>query len=178
MILATGQNKRPGRGGFTLIEMIMVMTLLVVLISMIAPNLSGFIRGRALDSEARRMIALMHAAQSRAVSEGMPMMFWVDGKSGQYGMAEETPPTAAGDPKAEVLQAADNLQLSVVNVGGNAMTTFKYAGANVPAIRFLADGSVDEDSPHMVRIDSADGTSLWLTETKIRTGYEVQDTAN
>ena len=172
-MLSIGQNKRSAGGGFTLIELILVMTLLVVLFSMVAPNLSGFIRGRALDSEGRRMVALMHAAQSRAISEGMPMMFWINGKAGQYGVEEETPP-AGGDAQAEMLSLADNLQVTVLNTGMTAMTTFH----NVPAIRFQADGMVDEDSPHQVRIDSAAGGSLWLVEMKNRTGYEPRNTAN
>ncbi len=70
---------------FTLIELILVLALLVVITSIAAPAMSRFIRGRALDSEARRLAALMHAAQSRAVSEGAPMMLWVDEKTGGYG---------------------------------------------------------------------------------------------
>src|SRR5208282_2111327 len=56
---------------FTLVELILVLALLVIVTSLVAPAMSNFIRGRALDSEARRLCALMHAGQSRAVSEGM-----------------------------------------------------------------------------------------------------------
>jgi len=76
--------------GFTLIELILVLALLVIITSIAAPAMSRFVRGRALDSEARRLIALMHAAQSRAVSEGAPMMLWVDEKAGGYGVEAET----------------------------------------------------------------------------------------
>lgn len=172
-MMSSAGNRRTGRGGFTLVELILVMALLVVAVSLIAPRMSGFVRGRALDSEARRMIALMHAAQSRAVSEGTTVMFWVDEKQGEYGMEQETPP-AGGDPLAEHLDAADSLSLAVLNAGGTAMTTFHH----LPAIRFLADGTVDEDSPHTVRIDSGDGGSLWLVESRNRMGYEISDTGN
>jgi prepilin-type N-terminal cleavage/methylation domain-containing protein len=60
----------PAERAFTLIELILVLALLVIITSLAAPAMSNFIRGRALDSEARRLLALMHAAQSRAVSEG------------------------------------------------------------------------------------------------------------
>src|SRR6516162_6663029 len=70
------------RPAFTLIELILVLALLVIITSIAAPTMSRFIRGRALDSEAQRMMALMHAAQSRAVSEGAPMMLWLDEKTG------------------------------------------------------------------------------------------------
>src|ERR1022692_651444 len=57
---------------FTLIELILVLALLGIITSMVAPAMSNFVRGRALDSEARRVFALIHAGQTRAVSEGMP----------------------------------------------------------------------------------------------------------
>ena len=70
--------------------------------------MSNFIRGRALDSEARRLMALMHAGQSRAVSEGLPMVLWVDEKQGAYGLQAETT-GQNGDPKAENLIGGFNV---------------------------------------------------------------------
>jgi type II secretion system protein H len=156
---------------FTLIELILVLALLVIITSIAAPAVSKFIRGRALDSEARRLAALMHAAQSRAVSEGAPMMLWVDEKTGGYGLAAETS-GQNGDPKAEDLTVDSTLAISVMNVGTGVQTTFK----NLPAIKFLADGTVDESSPQTLKLTDSDGFSRWLTETKLRTGYEINDT--
>ena len=156
---------------FTLIELILVLALLVVITSIAAPAMSKFIRGRALDSEARRLIALMHAAQSRAVSEGMPMMLWVDEKAGGYGFEAETS-GQNGDTKAEELTVDSTLAISVMNLGTGVQTTFK----NLPAIRFLADGTVDENSPQTLKLTDSDGFARWLAETKLRTGYEINDT--
>jgi hypothetical protein len=44
---------------------------------------------------------------------------------------------------------------------------------HLPAIRFLADGTVDEDSPTALKLTDSDGFSRVLTETSLRTGYEV-----
>src|SRR5438045_1985721 len=74
------------RGAFTLIEMILIMALLVIAISFLTPKLSGFFRGRTLDSEARQLMALMHNGQSRAVSRGVPMVLWFDSKAESYGL--------------------------------------------------------------------------------------------
>jgi len=156
---------------FTLIELILVLGLLVIITSIAAPAMSKFIRGRALDSEARRLIALMHAAQSRAVSEGAPMMLWVDEKAGGYGLEAETS-GQNGDTKAEDLTVDSTLQISVLNAGTGVQTTFK----NLPAIRFLADGTVDENSPQTLKLTDSDGFSRWLAETPLRTGYEINDT--
>src|SRR5271154_5507920 len=122
---------------FTLIELILVLALLVIITSLAAPSMANFIRGRALDSEARRMVALMHAGQSRAVSEGLPMVLWVDEKQGAYGLQTETT-GQTGDAKAEALTLDSTLQIAVLTTGLGTPTTIN----NLPAIRFLADGTV------------------------------------
>ena len=170
MTLATGNpGKRRNQCAFTLVEMILVVVLLVVAVSIVAPRMSGFVRERALDSEARRFLSLANAAQSRAVSEGMPMMLWIDEKNDKYGLEEETPGKIA-DTKAEDFTADENVMVAVMNLNGSA-TTFK----NLPAIRFLADGTVDENSPQMVKLTGSTGAALWLLESADRRGYEISD---
>jgi type II secretion system protein H len=171
MTSATGQNNFCRRG-FTLIELILVMALLVIIVSIAAPAMAKFIRGRALDSEARRLAALMHAGQSRAVSEGMPMMLWIDEKAGTYGMEAETS-GQNGDPKAENLAADALLKIGVINTGTGGQATFN----NLPAVKFLPDGTVDETSPQTVALQDADGFGRLLVLNKLRTGYEVTDTS-
>jgi type II secretion system protein H len=169
MTLATGQNDF--RRAFTLIELILVMALIVIAVSMIAPRMANFIRGRALGSEAQRLLALMHEGQSRAVSEGTPMMLWIDEKGAAYGLAAETSGTA-GDAKAEELTLDSTLQIAVLNVGTTATATFN----NLPAIKFLPDGTVDESSVPTLKMTDSAGFSRWLIETAGRTGYEIRDT--
>ncbi len=156
---------------FTLIELILVMALVVVITSLAAPAMSNFIRGQALDSEARRLMALIHAGQSRAVSEGLPMVLWLDEKQGAYGLQAETP-GRNGDPKAENLALDTSLQIAVVNNGSAGTTRF----GGLPAIRFLPDGTVDENSPQTLRLADAKGHALWLIESRDRNGYEIQNT--
>jgi type II secretion system protein H len=170
MTLSIGQNDFRRRA-FTLIELIFVLALLVIITSIAVPAMSKFIRGRALGSESRRLMALMHAAQSRAVSEGAPMMLWIDEKSDAYGVAAETS-GQNGDAKAEDLSVDPTLQISVLNVATGAQTTFN----NLPAIRFLPDGTVDESSPQTLELVDSAGAASWLVETRNRSGYEISDT--
>lgn len=158
---------------FTLIELILVLALLVVMAALVLPRMSGFVQGRALDSEAQRLMGLMHATQSRAVSEGMPMMLWVDEKAGTYGSEAETS-GQNGDPKAEDLTVDSALQIAVLKTGTGTQTTFK----NLPAIRFLPDGTVDEGSPQTLKLTDSAGFARWLVETGNHQGYEVNDTGN
>jgi type II secretion system protein H len=161
------------RHAFTLIELILVLALLVIITSITVPAMSKFIRARALGSEAQRLMALMHVGQSRAVSEGLPMMLWVDEKQSAYGLEAETS-GQSGDPKSENLSVDSTLQIMVSNVGRSAPTTFK----NLPAIRFLADGMVDENSPQTLQLTDSTGVSRWLIESRNRMGYEISDRQN
>ena len=174
------------RRAFTLIELILVLALLVIITSIAAPAMSKFVRGQAINTEARQMMALMHLAQSRAVSEGMPMVLWINSQQNTpttYGVAAEnsgqTEQTRkngqngqTSDPKAEQLVLNSVLTLSVLNLGSGVQTTFN----NLPAIRFQPDGTVDENSPQTLKLTDTDGFSRWLTETPLRTGYEINDT--
>ena len=156
---------------FTLVELILVLALLGIITSLVAPAMSNFIRGRALDSEARRMFALIHAGQNRAVSEGMPMVLWVDEKKNSYGLEAETV-GQNGDSKAENLTVDETLSLAVMNSGGTAPTTLR----GLPVIRFVPDGSIDEKSPQTLRLTDYAGISRWLLQSKNRMGYEIRDT--
>jgi type II secretion system protein H len=174
-MFVTGQNNNRRRG-FTLIELILVLSLLVIITSIAAPAMSRFIRGRALDTEARRLLALIHLAQSRAVSEGQPMLLWVDEKANTYGLVAETAGQTAGraagqtdDAKAETLTVDSTLVIAVLNTGTGAQSQYNH----LPAIRFLADGTVDEGSPQSLKLTDGDGFSRQLSETRLRTGYEV-----
>lgn len=159
------------RRAFTLIELILILALLVVITSLVAPAMSTFIRGRSLDAEARRFISLTHAAQSRAVSEGMPVMLWVNEKENTYGVELETPGDN-GDAKAESLNIDDTLQVAVIKTSVGAQTTLH----GLPAIKFLPDGTIDESSPQKLQLTHADGGVLWLVESRNHMGYEIRDT--
>ena len=161
--------RRPAHG-FTLIELILVMTLLVIAVSVAAPRLSGFFHGRSLASEARRLLSLVHAGQSRAASEGAPMLLWIDAAQRAYGLTAETP-AAAGDPDALEFSLEDNLQLSA-----SPAQSVAVLGRRVPAIRFLPEGSIDESSPASLRLSDADGAALWLVQANHRGTYEIRNT--
>lgn len=164
-----GAPRRPA-AGFTLIELILVMTLLVVAVSVMMPRLSGFFHGRTLASEARQLLALVHAGQSRAASEGMPMLLWVDAAQRAYGLTADTA-APAGDPDALEFPLAGDLQLSAMPA-----TSVPVRGRHVPAIRFLPEGTIDESSPASVRLSDADGTALWLVQEDHHATYEIRNT--
>ena len=165
-------------------ELILVMTVLAIAVSITAPALSNFFRGRTLDSEARRLLSLTRHGQSRAVSEGMPMELWFDSANQTYGLEAEASfePT---DSKAVNIQMDSDMQLQVVSLpagqasvstGSTAASTLapKSNHSNLPRIRFLADGSIAETSPQMVQLTGRDGSSRWLALSRNHLGYEIR----
>jgi Tfp pilus assembly protein FimT len=148
--------------------LILVLTLLAIAAAFIAPALSNFMRGRALDAEAGRLLSLGRAAQSRAVSEGLPILLWLDAAQGAYGTESETR-AGATDPKALEFTLSDSVQMAIVG-SAPAATSARH----LPAIRFLPDGSIDESSPARVRLTDTTGAVLWFVQTRNRMGYEIQ----
>jgi Tfp pilus assembly protein FimT len=165
--------------------LLLVLTIMVAAMSISAPILANFFRGRTLDSEARRLLALTHSGQSRAVGEGVPMRLWVDGPEGAYGLAEEAGWTAR-DPKAENFTLDRDLHIQVINANKpkaasspSALPTSAQSSANprnLPEIRFLPDGSIDEGSPQAVRLFDRDGSSVWLAQSTNHLNYELRKT--
>lgn len=176
-------GKSNSRTGFTLIELILVMAILTIAVSITAPALSNFFRGRTLDSEARRMLGVMHQAQSRAASEGLPMDVWIDANQGLYGLEAE-PSFEAQDPRAATLSVEGNVVLQVGNAGPNQPASlnqlgnnFKSSHPNVPRVRFLPDGTIDPQSPPSIQLTGRMGDSLWLTRATNGLNYEIRNRA-
>ena len=177
MTLPTGRNpvrsnERPGGRAFTLIELIVVMTMLAVVISVTAPVLSRFFHGRVLDSEARRLLALTRHGQSRAVSEGIPMVLWVDTDQHAYGLQEE-PGYEDTDPKAVGFALNPELQLDVIQADGSSGLAAGMQGV----IRFQPDGSISEGSAEGLRVSEQDGAEIWLIRSLNRLNYEIATNA-
>lgn len=187
---AAGGARSPQIRAFTLVELLLVMAVMVAAISIAGPTLANFFRGRTLDSEARRLLALTHAGQSRAVSEGVPMRLWVDVEQKAYGLNEE-PGWDQQDPKEVEFELDKDLKLEVVKAEKvkmvNAFGAAIFAGPqaaqtnafdakeSLPKIRFLPDGTVEDGSPRAVRLTDRDGVSVWVAQTANRLGYEIRN---
>lgn len=184
---------RPAAGpGFTLIELILVMTILTIAVSVTAPALANFFRGRSLDSEARRMLALTRQGQSRAVSEGIPVELWVDSANGRYGLEAE-PSYEPTDGKAEEFTLSNDMQLEAIDTVPNRSSSTRLSSRNtgpllsqtvlsrhpeLPRIRFLPDGSIADTSPQKLCLTGRDGLSIWLIQARNGLSYELSTGSN
>jgi prepilin-type N-terminal cleavage/methylation domain-containing protein len=175
--------------GFTLIELILVMTVLTIAVSVTAPALANFFRGRTLDSEARRLLALIRHGQSRAVSEGIPVELWFDEQQGVFGLEAE-PSYEPADTRAVRFTLDADLKIEVVKgvaglanipmeegaqeAGLGAVGQVLSTHPDLPRIRFLPDGSFGESSPQILRLVGRDGGSIWVVQSRNQLIYELR----
>jgi type II secretion system protein H len=184
MTSRTGKRRNAKRRqveGFTLIELILVMAIMLIVVAVASPSLSSFFRGRTLDSEARKILAMTRYGQERAVSEGIPVVFWMDVKRSLYGLRQETGYTEQ-DPKAVEYDLAKDLKFSIADVPlATSQTALnkrtRNTDANLPMLRFQADGFIDETSPESVGIQENTGETVWITKSRNQMNYEIQTNA-
>src|SRR6185369_17275731 len=134
------QSAIGSRSAFTLVELILILAVIAITAALVLPRLSGFFRGRVLDSETRQLLALMHHGQSRAVSAGVPMVLWIDEKQSTYGLEEE-PGYSDKDPDAVEFTLDKDLQFEIQKPDAGtaprpAPTTTSGPRADLPSIRF------------------------------------------
>lgn len=174
---------------FTLIELILVMAILTMAVSVTAPTLAHFFRGRTLDSEARRLLALTRNGQNRAIAEGIPMNLWLNTTEKTIGLDAE-PSFETADPRAVEFNLDSSVQISVdsqpavsslaTNVSGihpistASISQPKLTHPGLPTIRFLPDGTFGDASPQSLRLTSRDGVSLWVALAPDRLSYEIR----
>ena len=181
-------KRRLSTRGFTLVELILVMVLMVVVASLVAPSMSSFFRGRSLDSEARRFISLTRFAQNRAVSEGGPMVLWVDAEQRAYGLIQEAT-YAEVDAKPITYELAEDVEIQtgfipVVVRQLSIPKTYNGIQPSVEAvvIRFLPDGFIAEGSPQDLWMNEkprqgaapVKNSGIWITQTRGGGMYEIQ----
>ena len=180
MTLTTGNSRSRSSkftaAAFTLIELILVMTLLMIVLAVSAPSLQGFFKGRNLDSEARRIYSLTHYAQSRAVSESIPMLLWFDTRQRTYGLRAATTYLEI-DPRSVEFTLDRDLDWEIRNprlIPGVLLTPFVDRNVgNIPTIRFSPDGSISETSPETILITQAkkDAVAIALNTNRLR--YDI-----
>lgn len=173
-----------GDRAFTLIELMLVMAMLLIVIGVSAPSLSKFFRGRTLDSEARRFLALTRYGQSRAVAEGVPMVLWMDAKQGTYGL-EQDPAFNDQDDKAKAFELGKNITIQAADLpapstlsGQSARPAATANGINLAmSIRFLPDGFIAETSPRSVYLREGGSDLVLITQSRNGLNYEIETNA-
>jgi type II secretion system protein H len=180
--METGPKKGKARlrAGFTLVELILVMTIMVMILSLVFPSLKGFFRGRNLDNEALRFMALTRYGQSRAINEGVPVELWVNPKDGTYGLealsgyteTQTKPDQYSLDSSVQIALSAPSSVLVHSNYWSQAKAQF---GA-VTKIRFQPDGFISDASPQNVYLRQGRDAQIWIAEAPTHLQYDIKPT--
>ncbi len=153
--------------GFTLVELLLVMAMLTAILALSLPSLSTFFRGRMLNEEARRFIALTRYGQNQAISLEVPMQLWIDVEKSEYGLAP-LPGYELIDTKPVRFRVANDLRFEITEPvdpkNGKAIITF------------LPDGSVGEGSLCVITIVNTKNEWLKIQKNDFRSGYEINRT--
>lgn len=83
------QAARSSRG-FSLAELLVVLTLLAIIMAAIVPLFAGSFLDIEADYAVRDIVALLKYAQERAVTDTIPYRFYMNVDSGEYWLASET----------------------------------------------------------------------------------------
>lgn len=163
--------------GFTLIELIFVMALLAIAAALVAPRMVSFFRGRALQLEAQRLLALTHYGQSRAVAEGVPVLLWLNPQDSTYGLNLQSG-YVEDDTRAASYTLDSSLTLEAPTTGTSPVSELgdEKLGLpeGLPVIRFNPTGFFDEISQPKIVLRQGDEAALQLVQTPNRLGYEIQ----
>jgi prepilin-type N-terminal cleavage/methylation domain-containing protein len=173
MTFATGQSNNPfcRTRGFTLVELILVMAILVCMMAVAAPSLGKFFRGRKQDSEARRILSLIRYGQTRAVSEGIPTLLWFDVKKGAYGLELASGYTSWDDTKFIELEMDSDLAMEVKYRVIKSVNKAR----SLPVIRMEPDGSFDLTSPEYIAIKEANSPTIYVVKSQNGMTYEISN---
>jgi type II secretory pathway pseudopilin PulG len=180
MTLTTGNSRsrsnRAGHSAFTLVELILVMTLLMIVLAVSAPSLQGFFKGRNLDSEARRIYSLTRYGQSRAVSESIPMLLWFDTRQKTYGLRAASSYLEV-DPRSVEFALDRDLDWEIRSpqlASGVLLTPFVDRNiGTLPTIRFSPDGSIAETSPETILLTQAQKDAVAIAINTNRLRYDI-----
>jgi hypothetical protein len=125
-------------------------------------------------------MALTRHAQSRAVSEGVPMVLWLETRQRLYGLnADKT--FLENDPMAEQFNVDETVEIEVRRspdaVAASQASLFKnekQTTSGLYALRFNPDGFVSLGSPEVVVFRQGEENELWVAQSRNRLNYEIQ----
>ena len=155
--------------GFTLVELVLVMAVLVVLLAIVAPVLSASMRGRVLVEQGTRLQALTEYSRDEAASQGVPVVVWVNPETRRFGADAKMGYIDLMLHAKEYTLPAD---FSFDPVAG--VQASKTEGHGFDVAEFEPDGSLDPASVASVRIANRQRTSgVSITQTPDGYGYEI-----
>ncbi len=161
-----------------------MLALLAIAAVFVVSSMGPFFRGRALNFEARRMLSLTHYAQSRAVSEGVPLILWINTTESTYGLSVQSSfENPDGDTRAVKYTVESSLKLETpvgvaTPVSEQEDEKLGITDQSLAFIRFTPDGFFDDSSVTKITIRLGTEAGLELVPMVNRLGYEIRPASN
>jgi len=158
------RERQHGRdGGFTLLELILVMVILSTVLAMAAPSLRGFFASRKTHDTAAQILALTQFARSQAISEGIVYRLNFDTRDRTYwltaqqaGMFEELK-TEFG----QIFTLAKDIVMELEDLDEDDMEIF---------LKFTPQGTVTAGT---IRLIDRAGRALEITSPTVTESFSI-----
>lgn len=150
--------------GFTLVELILVLALLATIMAVAAPMLSRSVRERRLEQEAARVVALTEYGRGEAISQGVPMVLWIDSETGRYGLEPKTAYAAIENRRREYTLENDIRFDRVVGAKSDR---------GMDVAEFSPEGTPEPSSIDVLRLTDRFESIVLVARTEDGWGYEV-----
>lgn len=162
MISQTGKRRADSKG-FTLIELILVMALLVGLIALAAPRLKLFLKQRHLEAEAERFVAAIEFARAQAVNTGIPMQVTIDPEREEFSIMPIIGFYTIDQIYTYKLASGVHFIKELLKAQGVISRLRNSSGAY--SIVFHPDGSLDPESLYTVGFEDDGGRRLFVVSS-------------
>lgn len=177
MTLSVGTHPN-NRRAFTLVELLLVMTIVVIAAGILLPAMKSFIGGRGLSNEARQFLSLTRFGRGRAIAEGAPIELWINPNTKKYGL-QAVAGYGTGKEAPLNYTVDGSVQLTVspptsVLTHSNMWTQVSGQMGAIMKIRFQPDGFISDTSPENIYFQQQ-GSEIWIAENQTRTRYEIKD---
>lgn len=163
-------------------ELILVMALLVIFLAISAPSITRSFSRDALKQEATRLLALTEYARTEAISQGIPMVVWIDpqnqacGVRAKSGFGNGGLPSRTGLESASLLPPGREKEYSLAEgISFELGDARMESDGSMVLTEMEADGSPDLGSVSSIQILDRHARAMELVLSEDRWAYELRE---
>jgi type II secretion system protein H len=167
------------RGGFTLLELVLVMVIMCTALALVAPSLRGWSHGAELRDAADQFVAITRLARSQAAANSSTYRMVIDSQAGTYKLMQQNGQDfiELGTSWGRAYQLPEGVHIELAKNLAGAPTGNTFANNAAPAppntIDFYATGRTEQVQ---VRMSSDHGGQFVITCPSPAEGFVINST--